>query len=42
MTCRGLKVAVGLGLAREDWASAETWVREAERLRVDSAWNSET
>jgi F420-dependent oxidoreductase-like protein len=41
-TGRPLKVAVGLGLAREDWASAETWLREAERLGVDSAWNSET
>lgn len=37
-----MKVAVGLGVARDDWTAAETWVLEAERLGVDSAWCSET
>jgi alkanesulfonate monooxygenase SsuD/methylene tetrahydromethanopterin reductase-like flavin-dependent oxidoreductase (luciferase family) len=37
-----VKVAVGLGVAGEDWQSAETWVREVERLGVDSAWGGET
>ncbi len=37
-----MKIAVGLGVARDDWQAAETWVQEVERLGVDSAWCSET
>jgi len=37
-----MKVAVGLGVAREDWQGAETWVQEVERLGVDSVWSGET
>lgn len=37
-----LRVAVGLGLARDGWAAAETWVREAEALGVDRIVSSET
>ena len=37
-----MKLAVGLGVAREDWSAAATWLREVERLGVDSAWGGET
>lgn len=37
-----MKLAVGLGVARDDWQAAETWVQEVERLGVDSAWGGET
>ena len=37
-----MKVAVGLGVARDDWQAAETWIQEIERLGVDSAWSGET
>ena len=40
-----MKVGVGLGLAANSpagWRDAETWVTEAERLGVDSAWGGET
>ena len=37
-----MKVAVGLGVAREDWGAAETWIQEVERLGVDSVWGGET
>ncbi|MDO9443991.1 MAG: LLM class flavin-dependent oxidoreductase [Dehalococcoidia bacterium] len=37
-----MKIAVGLGVAQEDWSAAETWLQEVERLGVDSAWGGET
>ncbi len=37
-----MKVAVGLGVGNEDWDAAATWLREVEKLGVDSAWSSET
>ena len=40
-TDRPLKIAVGIGLANEDWEQSATWIREAERLGVDSAWTGE-
>ncbi len=36
-----MKVGVGLGVQNEDWAAAETWVQEVERLGVDSVWGGE-
>lgn len=36
-----LKVSVGFGLGSGDWGEAVSWVLEAERLGVDSAWSSE-
>lgn len=38
---RPLKIAVGTGLADEDWEQSAIWVREAERLGVDSVWSNE-
>ena len=37
-----MKVAVGLGPVNEDWAEAASFIQEAERLGVDSAWSAET
>jgi F420-dependent oxidoreductase-like protein len=37
-----LEVSVGIGLGNEAWDDAVTWVGEAERLGVHSAWTSET
>ncbi len=40
-----MKVAVGLGVSSNSptaWSDAATWVTEAERLGVDSAWGGET
>ena len=40
-----MKVAVGLGVSANSptaWSDAATWVTEAERLGVDSAWGGET
>jgi len=37
-----MKVAVGLGVAAEDWDATTTWLREVEKLGVHSAWGSET
>ena len=40
-----MRVAVGLGVAANSptaWEDAVTWVTEAERLGVDSAWGGET
>jgi F420-dependent oxidoreductase-like protein len=37
-----MKVAVGIGVANEDWEGAAAFVQEAERLGVDYAWSAET
>src|SRR5262245_63071284 len=38
-----MRVAIGLRLeANEDWEQASTYVREAERLGVDSVWSHES
>ncbi|MQA00838.1 MAG: LLM class flavin-dependent oxidoreductase [Dehalococcoidia bacterium] len=37
-----MRLAVGLGVANEDWEAAGTWLTEVERLGVDSAWGGET
>ena len=37
-----MKLAVGLGIAQEDWSTAAVWLREVELLGVDSAWGGET
>jgi F420-dependent oxidoreductase-like protein len=36
-----MRIAIGLGLANEDWAQAVSYVTEAERLGVDSVWSAE-
>lgn len=36
-----MKIAVGFGPAGDDWEAAVSWVLEAERLGVDSAWTGE-
>lgn len=41
VTSRRLRIAVGTGLVDEDWEQSATWVREAERLGVDSVWAGE-
>ncbi|MDP6606622.1 MAG: LLM class flavin-dependent oxidoreductase [Dehalococcoidia bacterium] len=37
-----MKVSVGIGVAREDWEAATTWVTEVERLGVDMIATGET
>ena len=37
-----MKIAISLRLANEDWASASTYVTEAERLGVDCVWSAES
>ena len=36
-----MRISIGLGLARENWDEATTYVVEAERLGVDSVWSAE-
>ena len=36
-----MRISIGLGLARENWDEATTYVVEAERLGVDSLWSAE-
>lgn len=36
-----MRIAIGLGLAQEDWESAVSYVTEAERLGVDMVWSAE-
>ena len=36
-----MRIAIGLGLANEDWAQAVSYVTEAERLGVDGVWSAE-
>jgi F420-dependent oxidoreductase-like protein len=36
-----VKIAIGLGLATEDWNAASAYVVEAERLGVDAVWSAE-
>ena len=36
-----MKVAIGLGLANDNWPELESYVVEAERLGVDSVWSAE-
>ena len=37
-----LKVAIGMGIANEDWEGTASYVLEAERLGVDSVWSAES
>lgn len=37
-----MKVAIGIGVANEDWARMADYVLEAERLGVDSVWSAES
>ena len=36
-----MRVAIGFGVARDDWDQASTYVIEAERLGVDCVWSAE-
>ncbi len=36
-----MRIAIGLGLATEDWTSASAYVVEAERMGVDAVWSAE-
>src|SRR5581483_4271 len=36
-----MRIAIGLGLANEDWAQTVSYVTEAERLGVDCVWSAE-
>ncbi len=36
-----MRISIALGLARENWDEATTYVVEAERLGVDSVWSAE-
>ncbi len=36
-----MRVAISVGVARDDWEQASTYVREAERLGVDCVWSAE-
>jgi F420-dependent oxidoreductase-like protein len=36
-----VKIAIGLGLATEDWKAAAEYVVEAERMGVDAVWSAE-
>jgi F420-dependent oxidoreductase-like protein len=37
-----MKVAIGIGVANEDWEGMASFVQEAERLGVDSVWSAES
>ncbi|MGE5596416.1 MAG: LLM class F420-dependent oxidoreductase [Hyphomicrobiales bacterium] len=37
-----MKVAIGLGIANDDWEQAATYVVEAERMGVDVVWSAES
>jgi F420-dependent oxidoreductase-like protein len=36
-----VRIAIGLGLATEDWEAASAYVVEAERMGVDAVWSAE-
>ena len=36
-----MRIAIGFGVARDDWEEASTYVVEAERLGVDCVWSAE-